>query len=64
MKYIFLQPKFFSEDSYTYKDVTVWILSPAKTKLNPPHRAGGIVGQLFTELPIWNNRYSSTCGRK
>ena len=46
MKDIFGQPKFFTEDSYTYKDITVWILSPAKTKLNPPHRAGGIVGRL------------------
>ena len=39
MKYIFLQANFFTEDSYTYKDVTVWILSPAKTcqaQIEPP----------------------------
>ena len=30
MKSIFYQPKFFTEDSYTYKDVTVRILSYAK----------------------------------
>ena len=39
MKYIFLQPIFFTEDSYTYKDVTVWILSLAnisQDQIEPP----------------------------
>ena len=33
------QSKFFTEDSYTYKDVTVWILSSAnisQDQIEPP----------------------------
>ena len=53
---MFGQHKFFTEDLFTYKYVTVWILSLAnisQDQIEPPHKAVGIVcrlGCFYTSL--------------